>query len=238
MEKISEGKLYVVATPIGNLEDISTRARRILSEVDKVLCEDTRHFKRLSSHLGIDCVTQSYHEHNEISRAPALAEEIKKGVSMALISDAGTPTINDPGYRLINMCWEESIPVIPVPGPSALITALSCSGFETHRFIFEGYLPVKGQKKISTLEGALEFDSTSIFYESPHRIVKTLEQLETLEPNREIFLARELTKKFEECLRGPVQEVKQNLSSSKVKGEFVLIVRGKNYSNREKAAKE
>jgi len=237
-ESIEPSTLYVVATPIGNLADISARARETLARVDAVLCEDTRHFGTLASALGLNCKLISYHEHNESGKSPGLVEELKNGASFALVSDAGTPTINDPGYRIINLCWENEVKVIPIPGPCAFITALSCSGFETHKFIFQGYLPVKGKKKIDALQEGLDFEATTIFYESPHRILKTLEQLAELEPSREIFLARELTKKFEECSRGPAANIFSALKDRKARGEYVLLLRGQQYSDKNQAPPE
>ena len=223
--------LYVVSTPIGNLNDISLRAIETLKSVDLILAEDTRTFSVLAKHFSIETKVISYHEHNEAKRAKEVTELISSGKNVALISDAGTPTINDPGYRIVNACLEAAIEVSPIPGASALVAALSASGFETHKFLFSGFLPVKSGKREKALKSALEFESTSVFYESPHRILKSLECLNSLEPAREICLAREITKKFEEFNRGPVQDILEDYKSRpSIKGEFVLLVRGKDYS--------
>jgi len=223
--------LYVVSTPIGNLNDICPRAIETLKSVSLILCEDTRTFKRLASHFSIETKLLSYHDHNEVERSKQIIELLEQGESIALVSDAGTPTISDPGYRIINACHENNYQVSPVPGPSAIIAALSCSGFETHKFVFGGFLPIKEGKRKSTLEEALNYESTSIFYESPYRIVKSLKTLSSLEPKREIVVARELTKKFEEITRGEASVLMEDYSKRpKIKGEFVLLIRGQSYS--------
>ena len=226
--------LYVVSTPIGNLNDISPRAIEVLKSVSVILCEDTRTFGKLAGHFSIKTKLLSYHDHNEIKRSEEIIALLESGQSIALVSDAGTPTISDPGYRVINACHGHNISVSPIPGPSAIIAALSCSGFETHKFNFGGFLPVKDGKRRTALTEALEFESTSVFYESPYRILKSLKALKELEPGREIVVARELTKKFEEILRGTAEEIYETLSSrSSIKGEFVLLVRGSEYSKKD-----
>lgn len=220
------GTLSVVATPIGNLGDMTARAADTLRNADLVLAEDTRSFRVLADRFGITVPVQSYHEHNEQRRTREIVPRIESGERIALVSEAGTPTISDPGYRLVRACREAGIEVSAVPGPCAAIAALSVSGFETDRFAFLGFLPLKHSRRVSALRYALDCGLTTIFYESPFRIVKTLEALAALEPRREIFLARELTKIYEETLRGEAQQVLQDLSSRpKIKGEFVLIIR-------------
>lgn len=225
------GSLFIVATPIGNLGDISARAISTLQETDLVFAEDTRKFKILAARFEIKTQVTSFHEQNEKKVTPWAIEKLKSGAIIAVVSEAGTPTISDPGYRLVCACRKEGIPVIPVPGPSALIAALSVSGLETNRFLFEGFLPYKKAKREKMLQRALESNTTTIFYESPYRILSTLELIETLEPGRSLFLGRELTKKFEQSVRGTASEIIAALSvKKKQKGEFVLIIgcRGKN----------
>jgi 16S rRNA (cytidine1402-2'-O)-methyltransferase len=220
----------VVATPIGNLEDLSPRAKSVLSEAGLILAEDTRHFGNLASRFGITAKVRSYHDHNEERAAEQAIEILQGGTDVALVSDAGTPTINDPGYRLINRCHQAGVTVRTIPGPSAFVAALSISGFETHRFQFEGYVPPKGEKRKSYLWGMIDYDCTAVAYETPHRIIATLEELALLSPGHEICLARELTKVHEEVLRGPVEDILSVLKSrDQVKGELVLLLRGRPY---------
>lgn len=224
------GVLSVVATPIGNLDDLSPRAKAVLANSDLILAEDTRHFRNLAQHFGIECKVRSYHDHNEAAAAGEIVAAIKSGVNAAIVSDAGTPTINDPGYRLINLCHEHEIAVQTVPGPCAFIAALSVSGFETHRFQFEGYVPPKGNKRREFLSAMIEAGCTAIAYETPHRLVSTLETIASLSPGHHICVARELTKMHEEVLRGPVEEILEQFKSrGSVRGEIVLLVRGKSY---------
>ncbi|MCB0324714.1 MAG: 16S rRNA (cytidine(1402)-2'-O)-methyltransferase [Bdellovibrionales bacterium] len=221
------GVLYVVATPLGNLEDFSPRAVRVLREVDLVLAEDTRTFGKLAQRFGIQSKVWSYHEQNERVQAEKVAQCIADGQSVALTSDAGTPTISDPGFRLVAACRAQGLPVVTVPGPCALIAALSISGLPTDRFRFEGFLPVKEGKRREALAQALEETCPTIFYESPHRIVKTLSAIAEMAHDREVFVARELTKLHEEALKataGALAEDYRNRSS--IKGEFVLIISG------------
>lgn len=222
------GKLFVVATPIGNLQDLSPRAVQVLSEVECVLAEDTRKFGLLKTRTGISTRCLSMHEHNEAGRIPQVVELMENGKNLALISDAGTPTISDPGFRLVSTLRKSGFSVIGIPGPCAAITALSISGFETNRFTFEGFLPTKSGKRSSTLESALSRKGPTIFYESPHRIIKTLEALFQLQPSAEICCCRELTKLHEESLLGSCQAVLEELQNrpGNLKGEFVLILRG------------
>lgn len=220
-------KLYVVATPIGNLRDISLRALRILKEVDLVLCEDTRTTKRLLEHYKILKPTISYHQHSKLSKVNYILDELKQGKNLALVSDAGTPGISDPGNRLIEGVREKlgkQVEIIPIPGPSAITTALSISGLPVDKFIFLGFPPSK-KKREKFFKEAANFKYPVVFYESPHRILKTLEQLNgVLTKDRKIVVCRELTKKFEIVYRGNIEEIINQLKADKVKGEFVVIV--------------
>lgn len=219
------GTLYVVATPIGNLEDLSPRALSTLRVVDVVLAEDTRSFGILKSRFGIETPATSYHDHNERERIEWALSQLHLGKSLALISEAGTPTISDPGYRVVKACRENSIRVVTIPGPSAVIAALSVSGLETDSFFFRGFLPQKPGKRLSALTEAVQADFTTIFYESPFRIVKSLETLAELSPETRIFIGRELTKLYEESFYGSAKEVLEKLrSKSSIKGEIVLII--------------
>lgn len=219
--------LYVVATPIGNLDDISFRAIETLKSVDLILAEDTRHFSKLKNRFEIETVVKSYHEHNEQKRTAEVVELLKSGKSVALVSDAGTPTISDPGYRIVRACRDEDIAVSPIPGPAAFLAALSASGLPTHAFTFEGFLPHKPGKKKKMVQDALAREHTSIFYESPHRILKSLKLIVELDPDREISIARELTKSFEEIITDSSKNVLDQLEKrSSIKGEIVLLMRG------------
>ncbi|MCW5982547.1 MAG: 16S rRNA (cytidine(1402)-2'-O)-methyltransferase [Bryobacteraceae bacterium] len=219
------GVLFLVATPIGNLEDITARAARILREVDLIACEDTRHTQKLLNELGIKKPTVSYHEHNEAERAAALTEKLAAGADIALVSDAGTPLISDPGRRLVTLAIEQGIRVIPIPGPSAVLTALAASGLETDSFYFAGFLPSKAGPRMRTLEGLKALDCTLVFYEAPHRILETLADLDRAFGERQMATARELTKVHEEFLRGTAAAIREELASrSSVKGEFTIVV--------------
>ena len=223
-----ETALYIVATPIGNLGDITHRAIEILAGVDLVAAEDTRHTKKLLSHLGLMKDMQSLHDHNERDKASYLIDLIEGGRSVALVSDAGTPLISDPGYVLVAQARQRGVKVVPVPGACALVAALSASGLACDRFSFEGFLPAKSKAKRDALEMLQKETRTCLFYESTHRILDTLGALAELLPNRQIVIARELTKTFETFLSG-TSEVVFGLVGSDVnqqKGEFVLIVEG------------
>lgn len=219
--------LYIVATPIGNLEDISARALRILGEVDVVLCEDTRVTGKLLKHFEIDAKTMSYHAHSNDSREDEIIEMLQEGKSLALVSDAGTPTISDPGVKLVARIREElpQVVVSPIPGPSALMSALSVSGISSAQFVFLGFLPHKKGRQ-TLFQEISESTRTVVCYESTHRIMKMLESLNELIPNRRIVIARELTKIYEQVQSGTIQEVYQYFldNPDKVKGEFVVIV--------------
>ena len=218
------GTLYVVATPIGNLEDITLRALRILREVDLIACEDTRQTRKLMDHYGIGKPMISYHEHNEKARAEELVRELGSGKSVALVSDAGTPLIADPGYRLVELAREQGIAVSPIPGCSALLAALSASGLPTDSFSFRGFLPAKRAQRRKALEPWKTADTTVIFYETPHRILDALEDIAAVLGPRRIVLARELTKIHEEFLRGTAGELKSALAQrGSIKGEFVVM---------------
>ncbi|BAT51806.1 hypothetical protein NOS3756_07350 [Nostoc sp. NIES-3756] len=220
--------LYVVGTPIGNLEDITFRAVRILQNVDLIAAEDTRHTGKLLQHLQVKTPQISYHEHNRTSRIPELLEHLHNGKAIALVSDAGMPGISDPGYELVKACVEAGISVVPIPGASAAITALSAAGLPTDRFVFEGFLPAKGQQRREYLE-ALETESrTLIFYESPHRLRETLQDLaEVWGSDRQIVLARELTKLYEEFWRGSIEDAIAHYQQREPQGEYTILVAGK-----------
>ncbi|MCH9637214.1 16S rRNA (cytidine(1402)-2'-O)-methyltransferase [Rickettsiella endosymbiont of Litargus connexus] len=224
--------LYVVATPIGNLEDCSTRAIEILQTVDQIAAEDTRHSQKLLKYFGITTPLISLHEHNETISSKILLNCLKKNRSIALISDAGTPLINDPGYRLVKLAHQHGIPVIPIPGPCALITALCASGLPCDRFIFEGFLPGKNSARLKKLQEFLYETRTIIFYEAPHRILELIDDmLAVFGPKRYVVLARELTKAFETIHGDNLEKLNIWLNSDKnqQKGEFVILVEGAEY---------
>ena len=226
---MSQSGLYVVATPIGNLEDISYRAVRILSEVDLVAAEDTRHSALLLSHYGIKTHMQALHEHNEEQVTGRILERITSGQAIALISDAGTPLISDPGYRLVRAAREAGLPVYSVPGPSAVTAALSIAGLPPDHFVFEGFLPSKTAARKKTLEQLCRETRTLVFFESSHRIEAAINNMaEIFGPQRLAAVCRELTKKFETVLRAPLAEIVEKLASDKnqTRGEFVIVVAG------------
>jgi len=220
------GTLYIVATPIGNLEDITLRAVRVLKEVDLIAAEDTRHTKKLLSHYRIDTPLTSYHEHNEKTKAPALTARLERGESVALVSDAGTPTLSDPGYRLVREAIEAGINIVPVPGASALTALLSAGGLPTDRFVFEGFLSAKKQERRERLRRLQEETRTLVFYEAPHRLKGTLQDLRDLLGDREVVLGREITKVYEEIIRGRISGVIVQTELKKWRGEITLLVRG------------
>lgn len=221
------GTLYVVGTPIGNLEDMTFRAVKILQSVDAIAAEDTRHTGKLLQHFQIKTPQVSYHEHNRNERLPELLNKLSEGKAIALVTDAGMPGISDPGYELVKACAEAGIEVVPIPGATAGITALSASGLPTHRFVFEGFLPASGQERQQRLESLQAESRTLIFYEAPHRVRETLQDLaQYLGENRSIVLARELTKLHEEFWRGSIGEAIVHYNQQEPKGEFTLIVTG------------
>jgi 16S rRNA (cytidine1402-2'-O)-methyltransferase len=219
------GCLYVVATPIGNLEDITYRAVRVLGEVDLIACEDTRQTRKLLDHYGIRKPAISYHDHNESERAEELAGKLAAGVKIALVSDSGVPLVSDPGYRLVRAAIEGGVAVLPIPGPSAAITALSASGLPTDSFRFGGFLPHKLGQRVKALETIATEHATVIFYEAPHRILESLEAVEQVLGERPVVVARELTKIHEEFLRGTAAEIYAQLAArDSVKGEITLLI--------------
>lgn len=221
------GILYLVSTPIGNLEDISLRALRILKEVDLIAAEDTRRTGVLLSHFGISNHQESYYEYNKKRKIPLFINRLLRGESIAVVSDAGTPGISDPAFDLVQTAIEHGIPVVPIPGPTAVISALIVSGLPTHRFVFEGFLPVKkGRKK--RLKDLAQETRTMVLYESPHRLLRTLKDLYETLGDRKVAIARELTKKFEEIVRGRLSECIDSFSKRKIQGEFVIVIQGKN----------
>lgn len=233
----TKGTLYVVATPLGNLEDMTLRGIRILKEVDLIAAEDTRTTGKLLHHYGIQTPQTSYFEHNEPKKAGALLTRLQRGQRIALVSEAGTPGISDPGFRLIRLAIHHDIPVVPIPGSSAAMAALSVSGLPTDSFLFLGFLPNKPTKRRKAIEKWQDWDRTLILYESPHRLVAALTDLLEILGDREITLARELTKKFEEILRGSIRQVLQKLGEKKIRGEITLVVAGKGRKkNRQRSA--
>ena len=220
-------KLFLVPTPIGNLEDITFRSLRILNEVDLILAEDTRTSGKLLKHFDIKPPMQSFHMHNEHKVLDKMVDKLKLGIKIALISDAGTPGISDPGFLLVRACVEEGIEAECLPGATALIPAIVQSGFPTDRFIFEGFLPPKKGRQ-TRLKQWSEESRTIVFYESPHKIIKTLSQLqEFVGGDRRLSVSRELSKKFEETVRGTVNELILHFSKKAPKGEFVIVLEGK-----------
>jgi 16S rRNA (cytidine1402-2'-O)-methyltransferase len=219
------GTLYIVATPIGNLEDLTLRALRVLREVDAIACEDTRQTYKLLSHFGISKPVVSYHEHNEAGRATELVKRMEGGASVALVTDAGTPLVSDPGYRLVQAAIAAGVTVVPIPGPSAVVTALSAAGLPTDSFRFCGFLPAKSSQRKKLLEELKAETCTLVFYETPHRILDALEEITTVMPSRPVVVARELTKLHEEFLRGTAAEIRAQLASRpSVKGEITLLI--------------
>jgi 16S rRNA (cytidine1402-2'-O)-methyltransferase len=227
----ASGTLYLISTPIGNLEDLTLRAKRLLAEVDLIAAEDTRHTQQLLARYDIHTPLTSYHDHNKEEKAPVLIERLRQGQHMALVSDAGTPTISDPGYYLINGCITAGIPVSPVPGPSAALAALAASGLPTDAFLFAGFLPRKPGARQKRLDALAPLRETLIFFESPHRLPKLLEELQIHLGDRRLAVCRELTKLHEEIVRGRLSEVVEQFKGKNVKGEITIVVEG----NRERS---
>ena len=226
MKEEREGVLYIVATPIGNLEDITLRAIRILKEVDLIAAEDTRHTLKLLNHLEITKPMISYHRHNEEVRCDGLIQELKNGKNIAIVSDAGTPGICDPGEEIIKKCIEEKIKIVPIPGACAMINALIASGITTKEFTFLGFLPLNKKLRKEKLEEIKNLNKTLILYEAPHKLKNTLQDLSAVLEDRKIVLARELTKIHEEYIRGTLSKIQKQAEG--LKGEMVLIIQGTN----------
>jgi 16S rRNA (cytidine1402-2'-O)-methyltransferase len=232
--------LYLVATPIGNLEDITLRALRVLREVDLIACEDTRQTQKLLSHYGIQTRTVSYHEHNEMTKAAELVVDLESGAKIALVTDAGMPGISDPGFRLIALAIRHHVPVVPIPGASAFLAALVASGLPTDSFGFRGFLPAKSGQRRKLLESLRESPKTQVFYEAPHRVLEALTDVcEVLGESRHVVVAREVTKLHEEFLRGRAGEVLDQLKSrGEVKGEITLLIAKQDSSEPRAASRE
>ncbi len=219
-----KGRLYLIATPIGNLEDITVRALRLLGEVDLIACEDTRHTAKLLHHYGINKPTLSYHQHNEASRAGELLDRLERGADIALVTDAGTPLVSDPGLRLVSLCLERRIPVSPIPGPSAVIAALAASGLPAEEFVFVGFLPSRPNARRKVL-GELAHEKRMLaLYEAPHRLVDTLSDALQYLGRRQAVIAREMTKVHEEFLRGDLAELLVRVQQKPIRGEITLMV--------------
>src|SRR6266851_9116942 len=218
------GRLYLVATPIGNLEDITLRALRVLQECDFIACEDTRQTQKLLSHFEIAKRLVSYHEHNEMTRAPELVIELEQGAQIALVSDAGTPLVSDPGHRLVSLCLRHHIPVVPIPGPSALLASLSASGLPTEEFLFVGFLPARSGERRRALERLRIEDRTIILYEAPHRVAECVADAREVLGDRPACLAREVTKLHEEFRRGKLSELSASLEERPARGEITLLI--------------
>jgi 16S rRNA (cytidine1402-2'-O)-methyltransferase len=222
-----EGRLYLVSTPIGNLEDITLRAIKVLRSVDLIAAEDTRRARRLLARYRVKAPLTSFFEHNEPGKKEALIKRLVQGQAIAVISDAGTPGVSDPGFRLIRQAIEEGIEVIPIPGPSAHVAALVVSGLPTDSFHFFGFLPPKGAKRKKRLEEIKELRGTIILYEAPHRLLRTLHDIQDCCGDRQICVAREMTKTYEEVIRGEITEVLEGLGGKKIRGEITLVVAGR-----------
>ncbi len=230
------GTLYIVSTPIGNLEDITLRALRILKEVDLIACEDTRHTGILLDSYQIKNQLTSFFEHNEVKKIPELIAQLRSGKSIAVVSDAGTPTISDPAFKLVREAHEQKIPVVPVPGANAALAALAASGLPTDSFVFEGFLPHKKGRRTAWEQLTTE-DRTVVLYESPYRMLKTLSEIEKYLGDRPVVVARELTKKFEEIRHGTAGELKKYFEKTNLRGEFVILIVGKRYFEKRLGAK-
>jgi len=222
--RLSPGRLFVVGTPIGNLSDITLRALDTLKTADLIACEDTRRTQKLLNHYKIQTATISYHEHNEMTRAPELILEMEQGGAIALVSDAGTPVLSDPGLRLVHLAVRHKIPVIPIPGPSALVAALAAAGLPMSEFIFAGFLPARKSARCRNLTELAASPKTIVFYEAPHRVLDALRDIHDILGDRETVVAREVTKIHEEFLRGSVAEIRKHLKETPPKGELTIIL--------------
>jgi 16S rRNA (cytidine1402-2'-O)-methyltransferase len=218
------GTLYVVATPIGNLEDLTLRALRVLREADLIAAEDTRRTRRLLARFEIATPVTSYFEHNKLQKGPEIVRRLSEGKTVALVTDAGTPGISDPGFLLVREARAAGIPVVPVPGPTAVATALSAAGIPANRFVFEGFLPAKRGKRAARLAALKELDTTVVLYESPHRLLATLEAIREVFGEVELVVARELTKQFEEILTGSPSDHLAHYRARAIRGEFTLVI--------------
>ena len=216
--------MYLVATPIGNLEDITLRALRVLKEVDEIACEDTRHTQKLLQHYEIRKPLVSYHEHNELTRAPELLISLEQGAKIALVSDAGMPLVSDPGHRLVSLCLRHHVPVVPVPGPSAVLASLAASGLPTEEFLFVGFLPARSGERRRALERLRIEERTIVLYEAPHRIAECVADAREVLGDRPACLAREVTKLHEEFRRGRLGELRASLAERPAKGEITLLI--------------
>ena len=224
---VDSGKLYLVPTPIGNMGDITQRALETLREVDLVACEDTRHSGMLLKRLGLKKKLISYHDFNEARRADQLLAKIREGMSVAVITDAGSPGISDPAYRIVQAAIASDIDIVPLPGATAIIPALTASGLPTDRFFFEGFLPHKSAARKKRLERLKELEHTLVFYESPHRVQKSLGDMLEVFGDRRACLAREISKRYEQFLRGRISDIQNAIGDKSVKGEIVLVIGGK-----------
>lgn len=225
-EVFHKGTLYLVATPIGNMEDITYRAVRCLREADLIAAEDTRHTKLLLSAYGINTPMISYHEHNKAEKGPYLIERLREGLMVALVSDAGMPAICDPGSDIVQLALEAAIPIVPVPGANAGLTGLIASGMDTTRFTFIGFLPKTQKHRTPILESIKSYEGTLIFYEAPHRIGRVLDEILKILGDRQAVLCRELTKRYEQYLRGSISQLQKKLAEQGPRGEFVILVAG------------
>jgi len=232
------GKLYLVPTPVGNLSDITERVRETLELVDVVACEDTRVSGRLLSHLGLKKDLISYHDFNEASRAEKLGAMLREGRSIAVVSDAGSPGISDPAYRVVRTAIDMEAEIVPLPGPSALIPALTASGLPTDRFFFEGFLPHKSGARQNRLKALVDLEHTLVFYESPHRVVKSVGDMRDILGTRSACLAREISKKFEQFIRARLDDLYEEIAARPPKGEIVVIVAGAAYHKKESKPQE
>lgn len=232
------GKLYLCATPIGNLEDITFRVLRTLKEVDLIAAEDTRNSIKLLNHFEIKTPMTSYHEYNKIEKAYKLVEKLQEGKNIALITDAGTPGISDPGEELVRICYETGIEVTSLPGPAACITALTMSGLPTRRFAFEAFLPRDKKERARVLEELAQESRTMIVYEAPHHLLKTLKELYEVLGNRELTVCKELTKRYENATKTTFENIIRFYEDNEPKGEYVLAISGKTFETKEQEARE
>jgi len=232
MNETKKGCLYIISTPIGNVNDISQRALNLLASVELIACEDTRRTGRFLSRIGLKKRLVSYHDYNALKRTPLLLENLNNGSDVALVSDAGTPGVSDPAYRVISAAVEKSFEVIAVPGPSAALAALVVSGLPLDRFVFEGFLPPRGARRQKRIEALSDEPRTIILFESPHRIHNLLEIILRVMGDREISISREMTKLHEETLRGHVSEVIESMKNTTPRGEYTVVIRGKGKKDR------